>query len=133
MAEARLKFVALLVLIFILGVATGGIGHRFLESKGYFLWHSHSGARPSRGEVVERFTKELGLSPQQAQQLNTILAEQEQKFRDLNHSFRSQADTLRQEGRNKIRAILNDDQKPKFDEMLRKFDEERRRREEHKK
>ena len=133
MADGRWKFVALLVLIFLLGVATGGFGHRYLESKGYFRHATRPSPRQNRGEIIERFTKELGLTADQQQQLNAILAEQEQRFKDLNKSFRTQADTIHQEGRNKIRAILTDQQKPKFEEMLKRFDEERHQREERRK
>ena len=133
MADGRWKFVALLVLIFLLGIATGGFGHHLLESRGYFRRPAHSSSRQNRSEIVDKFTKELGLTSDQQQQLNAILAEQEQRFKDLNKSFRSQADVIRQEGRDKIRAILTDQQKPKFDEILKRFDEERRRREERRK
>ncbi len=129
MGEARLKFVALLVLIFILGIATGAFGYRLLSDKGYFSPRGRGPARVNRGEVVERFTRELGLSAQQREQLNVILTEDEQKFRELNKSIKPQADAIRQEGRNRIRAILTDEQKPKFEEMLRKIDEQRRQRE----
>ncbi len=129
MGEARLKFVALLVLIFILGIATGAFGYRLLSDKGYFSSRGRGPARVNRGEVVERFTRELGLSAQQREQLNVILTEDEQKFRELNKSIKPQADAIRQEGRNRIRAILTDEQKPKFEEMLRKIDEQRRQRE----
>lgn len=126
MPETRVKIIGLLILIFLLGTATGGLGYRLLQQKGYFSLPP----RHHRDEVVEKFTRELGLNPSQSQQLNVILGETEEKFRELNKSVKPQADAIRQEGRNKIRAMLTAAQKPKFEEMLQKIDEERRKREE---
>lgn len=127
MAESRLKVVALFVLIFLFGMATGGLSYRLLET-GYFRPHSQSYSRDHRGDTVQKFTRELGLNADQIQRLNTILEESEGKFRELNKSVKPQADAIRQESRNKIRALLNEEQKPKFEEMLKKMDEERRKR-----
>jgi protein CpxP len=131
MTEPRTKFAGLLVLIFILGVVAGSLGYRLVEQKDTFA----SSTRPSpgagrRGEAVEKFTRELNLTPDQVQRLNAIFAENEQKFSELHKSFKPQADAIRQEGRSKIRAMLTDEQKPKFEAILKNMDEEHRQREE---
>lgn len=132
MAEARVKIVSLLVLIFLLGVATGGLGYHLLQRKGYFSGSPRASSHDHRSEVVSKFTRELRLNPDQSQKLDKIFEESEQKFRELNKSFRPQADAIRMESRNKIRAILSEGQKLKFEEMLQKIDEERRQREQNK-
>ncbi|MDD5544236.1 MAG: hypothetical protein PHX83_13785 [Acidobacteriia bacterium] len=129
MAEARTKTIGWLVLIFLLGTAVGALGYRILAQKGYVATMRSSSAPRHRDEAVARFTRELGLSPEQAQQLNGILEQSETKFRELNRSFKPQADAIRAESRNRIRGILTAEQKPKFEEMLRKMDEERAQRE----
>ncbi|MFI5176753.1 MAG: hypothetical protein ACHQKY_17975 [Terriglobia bacterium] len=129
MAEPRVKIVGLLVLIFLLGAITGSLGYRLLEEKGALA----SSTRPApgtsrRGEVVEKFTRELNLTAEQTQRLNSIFAENEQRFSELHKSFKPQADAIRQEGRTKIRAMLTDEQKVKFEDILKQMDEERRKR-----
>jgi hypothetical protein len=42
----------------------------------------------------------------------------------LRDKTNTDVDTLRHEGREKIRAFLTDEQKPKFEEYVRKIDEE---------
>ncbi|MBZ5554161.1 MAG: Spy/CpxP family protein refolding chaperone [Acidobacteriia bacterium] len=129
MAEPRVKIVGLLVLIFLLGAITGSLGYRLLEEKGALASSTRTAPGAShRGEVVDKFTRELNLTPEQTQRLNAIFAENEQKFSELHKSFKPQADAIRQEGRNRIRAMLTDEQKLKFEDMLRKMDEERRQR-----
>jgi Spy/CpxP family protein refolding chaperone len=129
MPEARTKIIGLLVLIFLLGTAVGALGYRVLLNKGYVAGVRSGTAPRHRDEAITRFTHELDLNPNQAQQLNSILEQSEEKFRDLNRSVKPQADAIRLESRNKIRAILTNEQKPKFEEMLRKMDEERQQRE----
>lgn len=119
MAKSRRKVVALLVLIFLFGMATGALSYRLFEVKGYYR---------SRGNTLQKFTRELGLSAEQSRRLSTILEESENRFHELNKSVKPQADAIRQESRNKIRAMLTDVQKPKFEEMLKKMDEERSKR-----
>jgi hypothetical protein len=135
MIESRGKIVGLLVLIFLLGMATGGVGYRVLEQKGYFSSHDRSAThdhKEGKEGVVKKFTRELSLSPEQAQQLNTILGESEQRYQEFYKTMRPQLEAIRQDGRNKIRAMLTETQKPKFEEMLRKMDEPRPHREESK-
>ncbi|MBZ5538482.1 MAG: hypothetical protein LAO31_21265 [Acidobacteriia bacterium] len=129
MAEPRVKIVGLLILIFLLGAITGSLGYRLLEEKGALASSTRNTPGTShRGEVVEKFTRELNLTSEQTQRLNAIFAENEQKFSELHKSFKPQADAIRQEGRNRIRAMLTDEQKIKFEDILRKMDEERRQR-----
>jgi Spy/CpxP family protein refolding chaperone len=130
MAQPKIKIVLLLVLIFLLGTATGALGYRLLEQRGFFSPRNRAVSRDRTGGVVDRFTRELGLTPEQGQQLSAILKDNEKKFAELRRSINPQAEAIRQEGRNQIRAILTEEQKPKFEEMLRKTDEERRKHEE---
>jgi len=46
----------------------------------------------------------------------------------LYEPVRAQADLVRQQGRENIRAILTPEQRPKFEEVLRRIDEERKKR-----
>lgn len=129
MAEPRVKIVGLLVLIFLLGAVAGSLGYRLLEEKGALASSTRTPPGASRrGEVVEKFTRELNLTSEQTQRLNAIFAENEQKFSELHKSFKPQADAIRQEGRNRIRAMLTDEQKTKFENMMKRMDEERRQR-----
>ncbi len=67
------------------------------------------------------------LTPEQQQQLDAILTQLHEEYKALHAQGDAQIDQARQKGRNQIRAILTPEQKPKFEEFLRKMDEERKR------
>jgi Spy/CpxP family protein refolding chaperone len=113
--------------VFVLGAALGG-------ALGYgFGHHAVSAAitpqseQERRARRVEQMTKDLTLSSDQRQQLDGILSGLHSEFKALHEQNDAQIDQARQRGRNKIREILTADQKPKFEEFIKKMDEERRR------
>jgi hypothetical protein len=80
-----------------------------------------------RAKRVAQLTGELSLSSDQAKQLDEILLRWHNEVKAIHDQSNTQVEQLRQKGRDQIRAILTADQKPKFEEFLRKLDEERRR------
>lgn len=125
------KATMLVILVFLLGIALGAVGMRVAEQK---VWggdrRGERGGRmggPSR--FVEQLTQELALTPAQQQQLNSVLEETRKKYEATYTTIRPQMEQTRQEGRVRIRAILTAEQLPKFEDYLRKIDEERKNRE----
>jgi Spy/CpxP family protein refolding chaperone len=72
-------------------------------------------------------TQALTLTKDQSQQLDAILSQIHGEYKTLHQQGDAQIDEARQRGRNRIREILTPDQKPKFEEFLKKMDEERKR------
>ncbi len=115
----------LVLAVFVLGIALGAVGGHLLEDR---LWSGHSDKR-SHGEkakIVEQLTRELNLTPEQQKQLDAILADTMGRYQALHEQIRPQLEQTRQQGRDRIRAILTPDQRPKFEEFVRRLDEERR-------
>jgi Spy/CpxP family protein refolding chaperone len=116
------KAIALIVLVFVLGVALGAVGHTFFDR--HVL-----GARPQtppRG--VARLTKELNLTPDQQKQIGEILADMQHRFDALHQQMSPQFDQIREQGHDQIRQILTPEQRPKFEDLLKQFAEDRRHR-----
>jgi Spy/CpxP family protein refolding chaperone len=80
-----------------------------------------------RAKRVAEFTKELSLTPQQSQQLDAILMQRHAETKAIHDQTDAQLDAVRQKGRAQVRAILTPDQLPKFEEFLKRMDEERKR------
>jgi Spy/CpxP family protein refolding chaperone len=115
--------------VFLLGAALGGV-------LGYLFAHRPvSAANPPlseperRAQRVTELSKLLSLTPQQAQELNAILQHWHGETKAIHDQSDAQVEAIRQKGRNEVRSILTPEQKPKFEEFLKRFDEERRRRE----
>src|SRR5215467_220589 len=115
------------VIVFLLG----GIGGGML---GYgYAHHSVSAASAPmpepqrRAKRVAELTQLMSLSGDQAKQLDAILLERHTEVKSIHDQSDAQLEQVRQKGRDQIRAILTTDQKPKFEEFLRKLDAERKR------
>jgi Spy/CpxP family protein refolding chaperone len=126
-SAARRKAALWVGVVFLLGAALGGV-------LGYLFAHRPvSAANPPlseperRAHRVEELTKELSLTPQQAQQLDGILLRRHTEAKAIHDQTDAQIDSLRQRGRAEVRAILTPDQLPKFEEFLKRVDEERKR------
>lgn len=112
-----------LAAIFVLGVVVGALGERLVERR--WGWE-HQSWQERRAHVVDRFTKELNLTPQQRDQLARILDETGQQYQALHEQVRQQYNAIRQSGRQRIREILTPEQRTRFEEIVKKLDEERR-------
>jgi Spy/CpxP family protein refolding chaperone len=127
-ASAKRKAALWVAVVFILGAALGGVF-------GYLYGHRSTVAAANpplteperRARRVEQLTQELGLTNEQRQQLDSILSQLHAEYKTLHDQSDAQLAAARQKGRDQIRAILTPDQKPKFEEFLKRMDEERRR------
>jgi Spy/CpxP family protein refolding chaperone len=117
----------LVAVVFLLG---GGLGAML----GFMLAHRVTYSPPGqvsddarRAQKVQRLTQELNLTPEQQKQLDVIFANVQAQYKAIHESTDPQINEARQKGREQIRAILTAEQKPKFEEFLRRLDEEKKR------
>jgi hypothetical protein len=132
--RSRRAAVLLVIAVFVLGIALGILG-TYME--GYRVFgagmmhrqppdHSPAAQQRFRQARVERLTKDLNLTPEQQKQLDSILSQIQTRDGGLHEQYAAQMDQMHKQGRDEIRAILTPDQAAKFEETLRKMDEERR-------
>jgi Spy/CpxP family protein refolding chaperone len=113
--------------VFLLGAALGGV-------LGYLSAHrTASAANPPlseqerRARRVEQLTRDLSLTPTQSQQVDAILLQRHAEAKVIRDQTDAQIDQVRQKGRQQVREILTPEQKPKFEEFLKRLDEEKKR------
>jgi len=125
-ATAKQRAALWVAVVFLLGVSLGGV-------VGYIVAHRSVSANAQmtaaerRAHKVEELTRVAGLTPEQQQQLDAILTQVHSEYKAVKEQSEAQIDQARQKGRNQIRAILTPEQRPKFEEFLKKMDEERKR------
>lgn len=113
-------------IVFLLGAAVGGMfgygyAHRSVSAAGAPL------PEPvRRAQRVEQMTRDFGLTADQAKPLDAILMQWHSEVKAVHDQSDARIDQLRQKGRDQIRAILTPEQKPKFEDFLRKMDAERK-------
>ena len=118
---------SLLVLaVFLLGVVVGGLGLHVMRT----------GAAPppppppaTGPDVVKQLDAECSLTADQEKQIRAIMDDVMSQYHQIYEPIRPQIEGVRQAGRQRIRALLTPDQLPKFEEWLRRMDEERKKQE----
>jgi Spy/CpxP family protein refolding chaperone len=118
------KAFLLVLLVFALGIALGAVGT-------YVVTTRVLAARPQSNTVTNRvalFTRDLNLNPEQQKQIQEILTQTRARYAEIHSHADPEYEKARYEGREKIRQILTPEQRPKFEDMIRTFDEERRNR-----
>jgi Spy/CpxP family protein refolding chaperone len=128
--KARREAAALFFVVFLLGVLLGGIG---VHLWGQRVW-GESGpvnTKPTREQAIAECTRELQLTPDQQKQMVAIIDDTRSKWAALYAPLDPQKEQIRQEGRAHIRALLSPDQQIRFDDFMRRIDEQRKKDAEH--
>lgn len=116
-----------LALVFVLGTALGAVlGYAFAH-RSYAAAPAQLTAEQRRAQKREQLAREVGLTAEQQTQVAAILDQAQTEYKAIHAVSDPQVDAVRQKSRDKIRQILNPDQKPKFEEFIRRMDEERKR------
>jgi Spy/CpxP family protein refolding chaperone len=118
---------ALVIVLFVIGIALGALG-AFL----YLRRHPHDTesaghySHLSRAEIVTRLSHDLDLTPEQKSRVEAIVDAAHQRFHALDDQVEPQYDAIRHDARSQIRLVLTSEQKTKFEEEVRRLDEERK-------
>jgi Spy/CpxP family protein refolding chaperone len=110
------------ILTFLLGLIVGGAATIFFGWRSGFIRHRH----PDEKHIVQFLKRDLNLSDSQTQQLEQIVHETGEKFRQLQEQNQPQFDAIRMESRDRIRKILNPDQLAKFNQLVERIDRHRK-------
>jgi esterase/lipase len=126
-ANIRQKATLWLAIVFVLGAALGGVlGYAFAH-RSYAAERTVMTAEARRAQKREQLKREVGLTPDQQKLVTAILDQAQVEYKAVHDVMDPQIDAIRQKNRDKIRALLTAEQKPKLEEFLRKLDEERKR------
>ena len=124
-ASATRKAVLWIVAVFVLAAALGSVS-------GYMYGHRAPGPPLSddakRQQKVATLTKELQLTPEQQTQVDAIFRDIQGNFQAIRKDSEAQIEVARQAGRDRLRAVMTPEQKPKFEDFLRRLDEDRKNR-----
>lgn len=107
------RLLATLLLVFLCGAAVGTLA---MSLSGRFRAHAQQASWKEGGKEVtlERFKRELDLTPEQAAQLETVLDD----FFMYYHTLQAQLEEVRATGKNRILRLLNPEQRKKFEKMM---------------
>jgi cell division protein FtsN len=122
------KAVALLLLVLILGIALGAVATTVVNRRVYGARLRTTAPSPDAPRPVNRLTQDLSLTPDQVKQVSSVLNDMQAKYDGIRQQMTPQFEQVRQQGREEIRGLLTADQQPKFEDFLKRVDEDRKRR-----
>jgi Spy/CpxP family protein refolding chaperone len=127
--ETRRKASEWLALVFVLGLAVGGVfGYSFAHRS----YAANNMLAPTLSEPERRakrvadMTKEVGLTPEQSHKIDALIGAAHAEMKGVHEKSEADINAIREKARNQMREILTPEQKPKFEEYVHKLDEERR-------
>jgi hypothetical protein len=126
--DTRQKAGLWLAVVFALGIAIGVVlGYNFAHK-------SFAAGRPPanlseperRAARVADLTRELQLSPEQSQKVDTVLHQAHDEMKAIHEKSDADMDAVRQKARSQMRTFLTPDQLPKYEAFVKKLDQERK-------
>ncbi len=108
------RIVSTLMLVFLAGAATGALSMRLGLHEKLHRPAPVTTQDSNRDAILNRFKTQLDLSGPQTQQLGLVLDD----FGQYYQSLEEQLDDLRATGKTRIIAILNPQQREKFEKMM---------------
>ena len=125
--QGNRKAVVVVFVLFILGIALGSVG-TYVVTTQVQAARPHASLTHNYAGTVAMYTHGLGLSPDQQKQLESIFNDMRAHYEALHEKLDPEYEQVRHEGRERIRQILTPEQRPKFEDLLRQIDEDRRQR-----
>jgi hypothetical protein len=120
------KAFLLVFLVFALGIALGSVGTYLVTTRVH-------AARPvavrTPADRMASLTRELNLSAQQQKEIEAIFNDTRARYAEIRKQADPQYEKVREESREQIRKVLTPQQGPKFEEMLLRMQQARRKRE----
>jgi len=121
------KAVLLVFVLFVLGIALGSVGTYLVTTRVLAARPQATLAR-NPGHTMAMFTRDLNLSPDQQSQIQAILNDTRAHYAALHEKLDPEFEQVSQQGRDRNRQLLTPEQRPKFEDLLRQMDEDRRQR-----
>jgi Spy/CpxP family protein refolding chaperone len=128
-SETRQKARLWLGLVFILGAAIGGVFGYSFAHRSYAATQAPAAtlSEPERrAKRVAEMTKEVGLTPEQSTQIDQIIHQAHEEMKTIHEKSDADVDVVRQRAREQMRSLLTPDQGPKFEAMIQRMDQERK-------
>jgi hypothetical protein len=122
MLTSKRKAHLIIFTAFVLGVAVGASGQ-------YLLSHQTTSRPASTASgIADELTRVLKLDQSQRLQVIEILGECQKQSQDLKDQTRPQFQTIRENGRNRIRALLSPEQLVLYNQWISELDAKREKR-----
>jgi Spy/CpxP family protein refolding chaperone len=128
-SETRRKARLWLGLVFILGAAIGAVFGYSFAHRSYASTQAQAvtlSEPERRARRVAEMTKDVQLTPEQSTQIDQIIHQAHDEMKAIHEKSDADVDGVRQRAREQMRALLTPGQKPKFEAIIQRLDQERK-------
>ena len=127
MKRSSLTVTLSMLAVFLSGALVGAFGHRLytVHSVSAVVTPSKPTPEDWRRREVQELRTRLKLDDNQVSRLNTIFDQTRDRFHAMRERSRPEAEQIRQDQRNHIRAILNALQRPEYEKIVQEKDQKR--------
>ena len=119
MTESRQTAAVYLALIFLLGGGLGAGGYHWYDSSREALADAREKGDGEEENAVDWLAAELECTKWQKEQLEGIVDATYEQYDQIFEELSPRYEEARQRGRDRIREILDDDQKKRFEQLVR--------------
>jgi Spy/CpxP family protein refolding chaperone len=123
-SQGSRKAFLLVLLVFALGICLGSVGTYMVSTRVHAARLQQGDHNPANHMAM--FTRDLNLNAEQQKQIQAILTETRARYAEIHSQADPEYEQARQAGREKIRQVLTPEQRPKFEDLIRRIDEQRR-------
>ena len=127
-SQGSIKAIALVALVFVLGAGLGSATTYVVTSRVH-AERAQPPAPHNQANTMSILTRDLNLNGDQQKQIYAILGDTRARYAEIHKRDDPEYEKTRLAGRDRIRQLLTPEQRPKFEDILRRFDDERRQRE----
>jgi hypothetical protein len=120
--RTRREAALLVIVVFALGVLLGGLGTHLWGER---VWGQQSVPK-TRDQLVARLTHEVGLTPEQQKQVTAIIDDTRAQWKVIYAPVDVQKEQIRQQSRDKLRALMTPEQRVKLESFFHELDEQRK-------
>ena len=128
----KFKAATLVFCVFLTGAVVGGLAVHVFGDR---IWSSHASPSansiPNREELLQQLTQQLDLTADQRVQISAAMDQVLSDWQRIFLTVDPQLEQARQQGRQRIRAVLTPEQLPKYEVFIRQLDERRAKAEQH--
>jgi hypothetical protein len=129
--DIRKKAAIWLVLVFVLGSATGGVFGYSLARRSYAATRTVTLSEAERrAKKIAEMTENIGLTSEQQQKVDGIIKNAQSEIKTIHEKNDTEVDAVRMKARGQMREFLTAEQMPKFEEYMHRLDEERKKQKE---
>jgi hypothetical protein len=120
--DTRQKAGLWLAVVFALGLAIGVVfGYNFAH-KSFAADRTPVSEPERRAARVADLTRELQLTPEQSQKVDTVLHQAHDEMRTIREKSDADMDAVKQKARSEMRTFLTPEQLPKYEAFVKKLD-----------